>query len=196
MRKLIVIYDEQEKDESRDSYIKGIKKQIPDAIISPIGDMVDGTYDKCLVLKPMDQEIYDNLSEFLKNNPIFDIEGIHTGELTITAEAILKSIGKVENKTVMIINQSNILGKPLAKELIERGANVISLNSSYEDIENLIIFTKVDILITATNNYNFKIDRYVTKDIETKIDLSDDLDAGDKITHLPTIQVLKERLQE
>lgn len=196
MRKLIVIYDEQEKDESRDSYIKGIKKQIPDAIISPIGDMVDGTYDKCLVLKPMDQEIYDNFSEFLKNNPIFDIEGIHTGDPTITAEAILKSIGKVENKTVIIINQSNILGKPLAKELIERRANVISLNSSYEDIENLIIFTKVDILITATNNYNFKIDRYVTKDIETKIDLSDDLDTGDKIKHLPTIEVLKERLQE
>lgn len=196
MRKLIVIYDEQEKDEGRDSYIKGIKKQIPDAIISPIGDMVDGTYDKCLVLKPMDPEIYDSFREFLKNNPIFDIEGIHTGELTITAEAILKTIGKVENKTVMIINQSNILGKPLAKELIERGANVISLNSSYEDIENLIIFTKVDILITATNNYNFKIDRYVTKDIETKIDLSDDLDAGDKIKHLPTIEVLKERLQE
>lgn len=158
--------------------------------------MVEGAYDKCLVLKPMDPEIYDNFSEFLKNNSRFDIEGIHTGDLTITAEAILKSIGKVENKTVIIINQSNILGKPLAKELIERGANVISLRSSYEDIENLIIFTKVDILITATNNYNFKIDRYVTKDIETKIDLSDDLDTGDKIKHLPTIEVLKERLQE
>lgn len=196
MRKLIVIYDEQEKDEGRDSYIKGIKKQIPDAIISPVGDMVEGAYDKCLVLKPMDPEIYDNFSELLKNNPFLDIEGVHTGDLTITAEALLKTIGKVENKTVMIINQSNILGKPLAKELIERGANVISLNSSYEDIENLIIFTKVDILITATNNYNFKIDRYVTKDIETKIDLSDDLDAGDKITHLPTVQVLKERLQK
>lgn len=196
MRKLIVIYDEQEKDEGRDSYIKGIKKQIPDAIISPLGDMVEGAYDKCLVLKPMDPEIYDNFSEFLKNNSRFDIEGIHTGDLTITAEAILKTIGKVENKTVMIINQSNILGKPLAKELIERGANCISLNSSYEDIENLIIFTKVDILITATNNYNFKIDRYVTKDIEIKIDLSDDLDAGDKIKHLPTIEVLKKRLQE
>ncbi len=196
MKKLIVIYDEQEKDERRDSYIKGIKKQIPDAIISPLGNMVEGAYDKCLVLKPMDPEIYDNFSEFLKNNSRFDIEGIHTGDLSITAEAILKTIGKVENKTVMIINQSNILGKPLAKELIERGANCISLNSSYEDIENLIIFTKVDILITATNNYNFKIDRYVTKDIETKIDLSDDLDAGDKITHLPTVQILKERLQE
>lgn len=196
MRKLIVIYDEQEKDESRDRYIKGIKKQIPDAIISPLGAMVEGAYDKCLVLKPMDPEIYDNFSEFLKNNSRFDIEGIHTGDLSITAEAILKTIGKVENKTVMIINQSNILGKPLAKELIERGANCISLNSSYEDIENLIIFTKVDILITATNNYNFKIDRYVTKDIEIKIDLSDDLDAGDKIKHLPTIEVLKKRLQE
>lgn len=196
MKKLIVIYDEQEKDESRDRYIKGIKKQIPDAIISPVGDMVEGAYDKCLVLKPMDPEIYDNFSEFLKNNSRFDIEGIHTGDLSITAEAILKTIGKVENKTVMIINQSNILGKPLAKELIERGANCISLNSSYEDIENLIIFTKVDILITATNNYNFKIDRYVTKDIEIKIDLSDDLDAGDKIKHLPTIEVLKKRLQE
>ena len=196
MRKLIVIYDEQEKDESRDSYIKGIKKQIPDSVISPLGAMIEGAYDKCLVLKPMNPEIYDNFSEFLKNNSRFDIEGIHTGGLTITAEAILKSIGKVENKTVMIINQSKILGKPLAKELIERGANVLSLNSSYEDIENLIIFTKVDILITATNNYNFKIDRYVTKDIETKIDLSDDLDAGDKIAHLPTVQVLKERLQE
>ena len=196
MRKLIVIYDEQEKDEGRDSYIKGIKKQIPDAIISSLGDMVEGAYDKCLVLKPMDPEIYDSFSEFLKNNSRFDIEGIHTGDLTITAEAILKTIGKVENKTVMIINQSNILGKPLAKELIERGANCISLNSSYEDIENLIIFTKVDILITATNNYNFKIDRYVTKDIEIKIDLSDDLDAGDKIKHLPTIEVLKKRLQE
>lgn len=196
MKKLIVIYDKEEKDKGRDSYIKAIKKQIPDVIIADIGELPNCTVSKMLVLKPMEDDYYRTLMEFLKYNPDHDIEGAASGKLTITAEAIIRVIGEVKDKTIVIINQSDVLGRPLAKELIERGANVISLNSSYPCIDNLLTMTDVDILMSASGKYEFKLDRELTRFIDVKVDLSDDLEDPVKITSIPTIKVLKDRLRD
>ena len=51
-------------------------------------------------------------------------------------------------------------------------------------------------LVSASGNSDFNIDRYLTHKVDLKIDLSEDLDDGDKITHVPTVQKLKERLSE
>ena len=133
--------------------------------------------------------------EFLKEYPSYDIEGVATGRLTITAEAIIRAIGPVDKKTVVILNQSDVLGRPLAKELIDLGANVISLNSSYPCIDNLLTMTDVDVLVSASGKYEFKLDRILTRMIDVKIDLSDDLEDPIKITTVPTIEILKERLE-
>lgn len=197
MNNFIVVYDKEIKDKGRDSYIKAIKKQIPDVIIADVSKdgMIQDPY-KVLFLKPLDENTARNAVGFLERHPRYDIEGVAIGRLTITAEAIIRVIGPVKKKTIVIINQSDVLGIPLAKELIERGANVISLNSSYPCIDNLLTMTDVDVLVSASGKYEFKLDRILTRMIDVKVDLSDDLEDPIKITTVPTVEVLKERLEE
>lgn len=195
MEELIVIYDKEKRDRGRDSYIKAIKKQIPGVRVADVASLPEVRRNKLLVLKPMNDVDYETLKTFLKCNPGRDIEGIGSGKLTITAEAIIRVIGPVDKKTVVIINQSDVLGRPLAKELIERGANVISINSSYPCIDNLLTMTDVDILVSASGQGDFEMDRELTRMIDVKIDLSNDLEDPIKITSVPTIEVLKDRLK-
>lgn len=200
MKDLLVIYDDQIKDKGKDSYLKAIKKEIPSAKIINIGSEkinLPFDIDKILVLKPINHK--GLVSELWLDNPDRDIEGIYTNQLTITADAILWTLwseqgNDLTGKTVLIINQSDVLGKPLAKELINRGANVISLNSSFDNYE---IIEKIDpdILISASGNDDFKLKGGYLKDIKTIIDLSDDVDTENKITSIPTIEVLKDRLR-
>lgn len=195
MEELIVIYDKEERDRGRDSYIKAIKNQIPGVRVADVANLPEVGRSKLLILKPMNDGDYETLKTFLKCNPGRDIEGLGSGKLTITAEAIIRVIGPVEKKTVVIINQSDVLGIPLGKKLIERGANVISLNSSYPCIDNLLTMTDIDVLVSASGQDDFELDRELTRMIDVKIDLSEDLEDPIKITSVPTIEVLKDRLK-
>lgn len=206
MKSLLVIYDSSIADKGRDSYLKAIKKQIPNVALADVRSGVDGigyNQDYVLVLKPMTDKKYNQLNyEIRKLVPHKDIEGVHTGErLALTALALWQTIFErehenIESKTAMIINQSPTLGIPLAKHLIDWGVNVININSKYKDLDNLLSFTDIDILVSASGNHDFEIDRHLTETINTKIDLSNDLADPVKITHIPTIQVLKERLEK
>lgn len=200
MEDLIVIYDKEKRDRGRDSYIRAIKKQIPGVRVADVANLPEVRRNKLLVLKPMNDGDYETLKTFLKHNPGRDIEGLGSGKLTITAEAILETIwsergNDLRGKTVVITNQSDVLGRPLAKELIDLGANVISLNSSYPCIDNLLTMTDVDILVSASGQGDFEMDRELTRMIDVKIDLSNDLEDPIKITSVPTIEVLKDRLK-
>lgn len=208
MKSLLVIYDSSIADRGRDSYLKAIKKQIPNVALADVRSGVDGigyNQDYVLVLKPMGDKKYHILSYKIRNlMPHKDIEGVHVGErLSLTALAIrdlimekYQSPDNIKDKTILIINQSNVVGQPLAKEFIDLGANVININSKYKDLNNLLSFTDIDILVSASGNHDFEIDRHLTEKINTKIDLSNDLADPVKITHIPTIQVLKERLEK
>lgn len=200
MEELIVIYDKEKRDRGRDAYIRAIKKQIPGVRVADVANLPEVERSKLLVLKPMNDVDYETLKTFLKYNSGRDIEGLGSGKLTITAEAILETIwsergNDLRGKTVVIINQSDVLGRPLAKELIERGANVISLNSSYPCIDNLLTMTDIDVLVSASGQGDFELDRELTRMIDVKIDLSSDLEDPIKITSVPTIEVLKDRLK-
>lgn len=198
MERFTVLYDKSIEDKGRDSYLRAIKKHIPYAKLVDITtdeDTMAG--EKTLLVKPLSEWFYKTMTNLVRNcYPSADVEGVATGRLTITAEAIIRVIGPVKNKTIVIINQSDVLGIPLAKELIERGANVISLNSSYPCIDNLLTMTDVDVLVSASGKYEFKLDRILTRMIDVKVDLSDDLEDPIKITTVPTVEVLKERLEE
>lgn len=200
MEELIVIYDKEKRGRGRDSYIRAIKNKIPGVRVADVANLPEVGRSKLLVLKPMNDGDYETLKTFLKYNPGRDIEGLGSGKLTITAEAILETIwsergNDLRGKTVVIINQSDVLGRPLAKELIERGANVISLNSSYPCIDNLLTMTDIDVLVSASGQGDFELDRELTRMIDLKIDLSNDLEDPIKITSVPTIEVLKDRLK-
>lgn len=206
MKSLLVIYDSSIADRGRGSYLRAIAKQIPNVTLVDVRSGVEGigyNQDYVLVLKPMSDKKYKQLNyQIRKLVPHKDIEGVHTGErLALTALAIrdlimdrYESPDDIEDKTILIINQSNVVGQPLAKEFIDLGANVININSKYEDLDNLLLFTKIDVLVSASGDSNFNIDRYLTHKVDLKIDLSEDLDDGDKITHVPTVKKLKERL--
>lgn len=197
---LLVFYDSDFKDKGRDSYLKAISSKIPDAKLvdtckgKKFDQQVYAARDRFLILEPFDEGIKSKLVTIFEDYPQLDIEGVYTDKLTVTAEAILKVLGPVKNKTVVIINQSNLVGKPLAKELIDLGANVISLNSSYSCLDNLLTMTDIDILVSASGKYEFKINRELTRFIDVKVDLSDDLEDPVKITSIPTVKVLKDRL--
>lgn len=200
MKSLLVLYDKSIEDKGRDSYLKGILKNIQDVKIVDVSLGPDGIVldrDKVLILNPMKESTYLSFRHQLwKYYPDKDIEGAHTEDLTITAEAIEKVIGSARDKTVVIINQSEVLGLSLAKDLIDMEANVISLNSSYKCIENLLAFTDVDILISASGNEDFKIDESFTRNIPVKVDLSNDLEDEDAIRSIPTVKILIERLSD
>lgn len=196
MKELTVIYEKGIKDKGRNSYLKAIKKQISGVNVIDVENIPNISMDKILVLKPMNDRDYENIKTFLSYNKACDIEGIGSGKLTITAEAIMRVIGDVKGRTVVIINQSNVLGIPLAKELIDQGASVISLNSSYPCLDNLLTMTDIDILVSASGQDDFEMDRELTRMIDIKVDLSDDLEDPVKITKVPTLEVLKERLEE
>ncbi len=192
---MLVIIDKEVKDKYRNQYLNLIKKEIDDIEIVDFRESITlKNYKSILVLEPIDEKFKSQMKDFFTVYPEKDIEGSYTKKLTITAESILSVLPiNLKPKTIVIINQSEILGKPLAKELIDRGANVISLNSKCV-ITHEILKTRPDILITATGNDNFKLKSNLTETINLIVDLSNDCEEKNKISSVPTINILKNRL--
>lgn len=196
---MLVIIDKEVKDKYRNQYLNLIKKEIEDVEVVDFRESTTlnlKNYKSILVLEPIDENFKSQMKDFFTVYPEKDIEGSYTKRLTITAESILSVLPiDLKAKTIMIINQSEILGKPLAKELIDRGANVISLNSKSTKTYKLLK-TDPSILISASGNKGFKIGENRLRFIPIKIDLSNDLVTKDKITSIPTIEILKKRYKK
>ena len=196
---MLVIIDKEVKDKYRNQYLNLIKKEIEDVEVVDFRESTTlnlKNYNSILVLEPIGENFKSQMKDFFTVYPEKDIEGSYTKKLTITAESILRVLPiDLKAKTIMIINQSDILGKPLAKELIDRGANVISLNSKSTKTYRLLK-TDPSILISASGNKGFKIGENHLRFIPIKIDLSNDLVTKDKITSIPTIEILKKRYKK
>lgn len=196
---MLVIIDKEVKDKYRNQYLNLIKKEIEGVEVIDFRESTTlnlKNYKSILVLEPIDEKFKSQMKDFFIIYPEKDIEGSYTKKLTITAESILSVLPiDLKAKTIMIINQSEILGKPLAKELIDRGANVISLNSKSTKTYKLLK-TDPSILISASGNKGFKIGENRLRFIPIKIDLSNDLVTKDKITSIPTIEILKKRYKK
>ncbi|MBL7575409.1 Tetrahydrofolate dehydrogenase/cyclohydrolase, NAD(P)-binding domain [Peptoniphilus asaccharolyticus DSM 20463] len=194
---MLVIIDKEVNDKYRNQYLNLIMKEIEDVKVVDFRESTTlKNYKSILVLEPIDEKFKSQMKDFFAVYPEKDIEGSYTKKLTITAESILSVLPiNLQSKTLVIINQSEIFGKPLAKELIDRGANVINLNSKCV-ITFEILKTRPDILISASGNKEFKIPEELLKNIDLKIDLSNDLVTKDKITSIPTIEILKKRYKK
>lgn len=81
-----------------------------------------------------------------------------TGHLTFipaTPKAVLEmlryySLDAVQGQTVALLGQSNLTGKPLAVELMNRGATVCSFNAESDQVLMKEVCAKSDIIISAT----------------------------------------------
>lgn len=88
-----------------------------------------------------------------RDKDIDNISGESQKVYSCTAEGIyvfLDDIDMIENKNIVIINRSDIIGRPLADRLIDEDANVTILHSatSREKIKQFLDIS--DVIITAT----------------------------------------------
>lgn len=124
--------------------------------------------DGVIIQEPIDP-IYEvnsmNMLDTILNlfDDIVDVDGFIDPDITpCTAEGIynfLVDCGvNIEGSKILIINRSHLVGKPLAKRLVDAHANVSIVNStiSEEDLYRLIAFS--DIIVSGTGH------RIITKD--------------------------------
>ena len=122
----------------------------------------DERFDGILVQLPLPKHI-DELKVLNAINPDKDVDGFHfnnigkmvvgddTGFLPCTPYGIIQLLEEykvdVVGKDVVIVGRSNIVGKPMALILIEKGATVKVCNSKTKDLSDKI--QRADIVIVA-----------------------------------------------
>ncbi|MET3616744.1 hypothetical protein ABID14_000364 [Peptoniphilus olsenii] len=211
MSRLVVVYDSLIKDKQRDIYLNKIKKEITNLKIIDLRQkreipQFNKTKDKILLLKPLGYKHARRFNyDLLADNKQVDIEGAYSNQLSITAEAIIKTLEyelfNLDKKIIMVINQSKTVGQSLVLELMRKHSNVISFNSSVTktDLSKVVNGGKVDAIVTASGNKDFKICKSVAKNVRLIIDLSNDVDSTTDayiIRSIPTIDILKKRLED
>lgn len=81
-------------------------------------------------------------------------------------------------KTVLIINRSDIVGKPLAKMFLERNATTIMAHSKTSNLKDLM--TAADIIVTAVGKANF-ITKEMIRENQIVIDVGINFDENGKL---------------
>lgn len=121
--------------------IDGILVQLP----LPAHLNVAGIMDKIPKEKDVDGFSWRNLGHAL-------IDGPH--HMTCTPQAVMFIIKHMypdlDGKTVTVLGRSNIVGKPLAAELINAGATVSVCNSATPDEVRTTLCQQSDIVVSAT----------------------------------------------
>ncbi len=118
-----------------------------------------------------------NYNKIINNiNPKKDVDGLHyknIGKLlqgfpkirSCTSYGVIKLLKiykiKLIGLNVVIINSSNLIGKPIMIELINKKSTVTIINSKTKNIK--IYTKKADILITAIGKYNYIKKKWIKK---------------------------------
>lgn len=141
--------------------VKGKSKEVIKATCNRLNN--DPNCTGFLVQLPINKSLdRDNILDLI--NPAKDVDclssltlgrtlkGVRNAIRPATVEAIIHILNqlkvKLRSEVVTIVNDSNLIGKPLAAYLLSKGASVIICN---EFTKNLANFTKqADILVTAT----------------------------------------------
>lgn len=186
-------------NEASDSYIKGKKKDCEevgiicktvffresmkeDALIKFIERLDDfGEYDGVIVQLPLPKHInkYRIIEAIPKEK---DVDGFRKDSRFIpcTPAGIMKILEpfNIEGKDCLIINRSDIVGKPLVNLLLDKNATVTIAHSKTKDIENKI--RNADVIISAVGVPNF-IDLNLIGSNKIFIDVSINRDDNGKL---------------
>lgn len=136
-----------------DKTVDGILVQLP------LPDHIDNNrvFEKLSPEKDVDCLTPENLGKLLRGKAWIRpcaVEGI---------EKILETeqIG-VEGKNIVIINNSNLIGKPLSMDLTQKGATVTICQKKTENLQNHT--RDADILVTATGESELVTDKMIAED--------------------------------
>ena len=215
---LRVLYSSSMADAGTISYLKAIENKIgnvdkidldgrgkQELIILLEGLFKEGNVRRTLALQPLKNYQTDLVNLYLNLNKMYDIEGaVDYSDLriTMTAEAIINELGEVEGRNVVIVNRSNLLGKPLALRLMEMGATVTVahsktdkcyLNSKLSESDIVVIAIKHDERLLNEQSEQAKHQLW-DKNETIVVDLSNSTSYEKAIRHVKTVEVLKERL--
>ena len=134
-----------------------------DELLSLIRDLnADGGVDGILVQLPLPKHIDSNLViEAIA--PAKDVDGFHPVNVAnlwlgldcmvpCTPKGVMKMLERagidVAGKTAVVVGRSNIVGKPVAKLLLDANATVILAHSRTRDLKEMTL--QADILVAAT----------------------------------------------
>ena len=139
----------------------------------------DETIHGIILQLPLPDHLQGDVPEFLEHiTPAKDIEGLHPinkGKLfdydeefvPCTAKGIIKLIEfygiEIAGKEVVIINRSNLVGKPLIFLFLKRNATVTVCHTSTKDIDFHI--KRADILVVAVGRPNFITKERIKHDV-------------------------------
>ncbi len=124
--------------ESEDETIEIIKKMNSDSRVTGI-----------LVQLPLPSE-FDTEKVIQTIDPDKDVDGL-TGKskfLPATVKAVLSLAGNLHEKTVVVVGQGKLVGKPLADYLVEQGVETIRCDISTQNLK--LETLKGDVLVSAT----------------------------------------------
>lgn len=143
-----------------------------------------------------------NTSSILKHiKPLKDIDGLNSLTLALapqfepcTPQGIIMLLEhyniNIEGKNCVIVNRSDIVGKPLAKMLLDKDGTVTICHSK---TKNLIEFTRqADILIVAVGKAKF-ITANMVKDGAVVIDVGINKDENGKLCGDVDFELIKEK---
>lgn len=215
---LRVLYSSSMADAGTISYLKAIENKIGNVdkidldgrgkqeLIILLEDLFkEGNVRRTLALQPLKNYQTDLVNLYLSLNKMYDVEGaVDYSDLriTMTAEAIINELGEVEGRNVVIVNRSNLLGKPLALRLMEMGATVTVahsktdkryLNDKLSESDIVVIAIKHDERLLNEQSEQAKHQLW-DKNETTVVDLSNSTSYEKAIRHVKTVEVLKERL--
>ena len=215
---LRVLYSSSMANAGTISYLKAIENKIgnvekidldgrgkQELIILLEGLFKEGNVRRTLALQPLKNYQTDLVNLYLNLNKMYDIEGaVDYSDLriTMTAEAIINELGEVEGRNVVIVNRSDLLGKPLALRLMEMGATVTVahsktdkryLNDKLSENDIVIIAIKHDERLLSEQSEQAKYQLW-DKNETIVVDLSNSTSYKKAIRHVKTVEVLKERL--
>ncbi|MFX1287440.1 MAG: bifunctional 5,10-methylenetetrahydrofolate dehydrogenase/5,10-methenyltetrahydrofolate cyclohydrolase [Promethearchaeota archaeon] len=154
-----------------DSILVNLKQNISkNALLNEIEELNEDNSTHGIILQlPLPKELKTFTNEFIERiNPIKDVDGLHPvnrGKLFDYNENLVPCTPKgiialleyynveIEGKYAVIINRSNLVGKPLFFMLLKRNATVSICHTSTRNINNFI--KNAEILITAVGQPNF-----------------------------------------
>ncbi len=134
-------------------------------LLSLIADLnADGAVDGILVQLPLPKHI-DSNKVIEAITPIKDVDGFHPMNVAnlwlgldcmvpCTPKGVMKVLERagveVAGKTAVVVGRSNIVGKPVAKLLLDANATVIIAHSRTKDLKAVTL--QADILVAATGS--------------------------------------------
>lgn len=175
-----------------EQFSEDIEYEVIEGVISSLNE--DSTVTGIMIQLPLPKKFLQNhkTQELLELiDPKKDIDGLTTNSPFQTAAVvavfnILEEEGiEIKNKNAVVVGTSDLIGKPIAYGLEERGANVVSMNRATSNKEE--IYKNADILISATGVPNL-IKGEMVKDGVVVIDV------GVMVIEEPTEEDTKERV--